>query len=180
MCLSVVTIVVVLCGWPRLKVFEMPMPQKAISVGTVLGIYILLICSSCSFYLLILRKRGNLRNNKVGNNISTMEVKESDSEMMTDQFGNVWIGDSHTNDAYNQDDQRQHSSIEEVLVFAVLINNSILINRQLHNYHLACSRFENFCYSNPFSSPNQTTTVSTGSKLWYMNEGRTKGITFSI
>jgi hypothetical protein len=113
-CLLVVTIVGVLCGWPRLKVFEMPMPQKAISVGTLLGIYILLICSSCFFYLLILRKRGN---NKVGNNISAMEVKYSDSEMMTDQFGNVWIGDSHTNDAFNQDEQRQHSPIEEVLFF---------------------------------------------------------------
>jgi len=123
-CLLVVTIVAVLCGWPRLKVFEMPMPQKAISVGTLLGIYILLIGSSCFFYLLILRKRGSLRNNKVGNNISAMEVKDSDSEMMTD-FGNVFIGDSQTNDADNQDDQRQHSSIEEVFIFSVLNKNSI-------------------------------------------------------
>ena len=74
-CLLIVIIICMLCGWPREQVFEMPMPQKAISVGTLLGIYILLVCSSCSFYLLILRKRGSLRNNKVGNNISEMEVK---------------------------------------------------------------------------------------------------------
>jgi ABC-type transport system involved in multi-copper enzyme maturation permease subunit len=108
-CLLIVLSVSMLCGWPRLKSFEMPMPQRAITVGTLLGIYILLVCSSCSFYLLILRKRGRLRNNKVGNNISDMEVQDSYFEIMANQFGNVLIPDSQTIDAYNQDDRRQHS-----------------------------------------------------------------------
>jgi hypothetical protein len=109
-CLLIVLIVSILCGWPRLKTFEMPMPQRAITVGTLLGIYILLVCSSCSFYLLILRKRGRLRNNKVVNNISDIEVQHSYFEVMANQFGRVLTPDSQTIDVNNQNNQGQHSS----------------------------------------------------------------------
>ena len=87
-----------LCGWPRLKVFEMLMPQKAISAGASFGIHILLICFSCFFYLLILRKRGRLRNNKVGINISEVKATDSAFKMTNNQFGNVWIGEPQNND----------------------------------------------------------------------------------
>ncbi len=113
-CLLVVLTVSMLCGWPRLKIFEMPMPQKAITGGTLLGIYILLVCSSCSFYLLILRKRGSLRNNKVGSNISAMEVQDSYFEIMANQFGRVLVSDSQTIDVNNLDTQEQHSSSVKV------------------------------------------------------------------
>jgi hypothetical protein len=115
-CWLIVIFVCVLCGWPGLKLFEMPMPQRAIAVGTLLGIYILLLCVSCSFYLLIMRKRGSLRNNKVSSNTIEMKVHVSDVNMMTDQFGNVWTGDSQINDTHNQNDQMQLSSAEEVIV----------------------------------------------------------------
>jgi hypothetical protein len=36
----------------------------------------LLICLSCFFYLLILRKRGKLRNNKILNNVEVVKVKK--------------------------------------------------------------------------------------------------------
>jgi hypothetical protein len=112
-CLLLVIIVCMLCGWPKLKVFEMPMPQKAISAGTLFGIHILLICFSCFFYLLILRKRGILRNNKVGINIS--EVKATDSAFeITNQFGNVWIGEPQNNVTADQYHQRQHTINKEV------------------------------------------------------------------
>jgi hypothetical protein len=94
-----------LCGWPRLKIFEMPMPQRAISAVTLFGIYILLICVSCSFYVLILRKRGQLRNNKVKSNISGEKIKSSEHEMMTNQLGNVLIQGSHTADVFQLDNQ---------------------------------------------------------------------------
>ncbi len=105
-----------LCGWPRTKMFEMPMPQKAITVGTLFGIYILLICLSCPFYLMILRKRGKLRNNKVhvGDKIPVVKVKDSDIETITNQFGDIWIGDSLANDALRQNEQRLPSIIKEV------------------------------------------------------------------
>jgi len=104
-CLSTVIIICMLCGWPRLKIFEMPMPQKAISAVTLFGIYILLICFSCSFYVLILRKRGQLRNNKVKSNISGEKIKSSEHEMMTNQLGNVLIQGSHTADVFQLDNQ---------------------------------------------------------------------------
>jgi amino acid transporter len=107
-CWLILIIVIVLCGWPRLKIFEMPMPQKAMSAGTLLGLYILLICISCFFYLLILRKRGKLRNNKVGPDNSKIKVKSSDCKIITNQFGDVLVGDSQTND------QGQQSLNEEV------------------------------------------------------------------
>jgi hypothetical protein len=110
-CLLLVIIVCMLCGWPRLKVFEMPMPQKAFSAGTLFGIYILLIFFSCFFYLLILRKRGRLRNNKIGINISEVKDKGSDIEMTTSQFENVWIGDTQNIDTFHQENQRQDSMI---------------------------------------------------------------------
>jgi hypothetical protein len=111
LCLLTIVIVCMLCGWPRVMVFEMPMPQKAIAVGTLFGILILLICFSCSFYLLILRKRGRLRNNKIGINISEVKDKGSDIEMTTSQFGNVWIGDPHKTDTFHQENHRQDSMI---------------------------------------------------------------------
>jgi hypothetical protein len=107
-CSLVLFVVCMLCGWPRLKLIEMPMPQKAISLGTFFGIYILLIGLSCSFYLTILKKKGRLKSNKVGNNISEVNVINSCLEMTTNPFGNVRIGDSHTNGTFQQDDQRQH------------------------------------------------------------------------
>ncbi len=62
----------------------------------------LLICLSCFSYLLILRKRGKLRKNKILNSI---EVKAADSafeNMTTNQFGNVWIGELQDNDITHQ------------------------------------------------------------------------------
>jgi hypothetical protein len=103
-CCLLVLVVSMLCGWPRLKIFEMPMPQKAISVGTLLGIYILLICCSCSFYLFILRKRGRMRNNKVQNHILGIKVNDFDIEMTA----------SPNNDVYCGVDQRQHSIFNKV------------------------------------------------------------------
>jgi hypothetical protein len=111
LCLLTIVIVCMLCGWPRVMVFEMPMPQKAFSAGTLFGIYILLIYFSCFFYLLILRKRGRLRNNKIGINMSEVKDKGSDIEMTTSQFGNVWIGDQQNTDTFHQENQRQDSMI---------------------------------------------------------------------
>jgi len=120
-CFLIILIVAILCGWPRTKMVEMPMPQKAISSGSLIGIYILLICLSCPFYLLILRKRGKLRNNKVGVTIPEVKVKDSNLEVMSNQFGDVWIGDSTTNDALHHNEQRLHSITEQVHFFKHLI-----------------------------------------------------------
>ena len=90
----------------------MPMAQKAAAGGTLLAIYVLLLCLSCFFYLLILKKKGRLKNNKVGNVISEEEVTNSEFGMAVNQFGDIWMGDSHTND-----EQRQHSTIVEVCIF---------------------------------------------------------------
>jgi hypothetical protein len=111
----IITFVCWVCGWPTVKVFEMPMPQKAISIGALLGTYISLICFSCFFYLLILRKRGSLGNNKVENNITDMKVNISDIETTANHFWNAWIGDSHTNNGLHQDDNRTDSIMEEVI-----------------------------------------------------------------
>jgi hypothetical protein len=100
---SIVVVVCMLCGWPQQKIFEMPMPQRAISAGAFFGSCILLIFFSCPFNLLILRKRGRLRNNKVGIDISALNVQESAIEMaMTNHFGNVRIGDLDPDHAYRQ------------------------------------------------------------------------------
>jgi hypothetical protein len=120
-CWSILIAVGMLCGWPRIKVFEMGMPQRAITFGTLLGIFTLLIGFSCSFYVLILRKRGRLRNNKVENGNPKEEIEQSVSDRRSNQFGNVWIGDSPTNDdGLHQGGQRQVSVNEEVQLF----NNS--------------------------------------------------------
>ncbi len=77
-----------------MQIFEMPMPQRAISAGTLLGSYILLICFSFPFNLLILRKRGRLRNNKVGSHSSEITVQDSAIEMTTSKhFQNGRTGD---------------------------------------------------------------------------------------
>ena len=101
-----------LCGWPRVMVFKMPMLQKAIAAGTLFGILILLICCSCSFYLLILRKRGRLRNNKIGINILEVKDKDSDLESSNNQFGNVCTGDPKNIDTLHQENQGQQLMIK--------------------------------------------------------------------
>ncbi len=111
-CWLILVGVVSSCGWPRIKLFEMPMPQKAAAGGTLLAIYVLLLCLSCFFYLLILKKKGRLKSNKVGNAISEEEVTNSEFGMAVNQFGDIWMGDSQTND-----EQRQHSTIGEVYIF---------------------------------------------------------------
>jgi hypothetical protein len=108
-CSSIIVVVCWLCGWPRIKIFEMPMPQKAISVLTSFGIFLLLISFSCPFYLFILRKRGKLRNNKVGNIIPEVKVKDSDLEMRTLHVGDVNIGNPQSNDAFPQEEPRMPS-----------------------------------------------------------------------
>jgi hypothetical protein len=78
------------------------------------GIHILLICFSCFFYLLILRKRGRLRNNKVGVNIPEVKATDSAFKMTNNQFGNIWIGEPQSNDTADQYHQRQHPINKEV------------------------------------------------------------------
>jgi hypothetical protein len=52
-----------------------------------------------------------LKDNRVGNVISKEDASNSAFEMAANQFGNVWTGgDSQAND----DDQIQHSTLEEV------------------------------------------------------------------
>jgi hypothetical protein len=90
-CYSSLIAVAISCGWPKLKFFEMERLQKLIASATLLGTFILLISLSCFFYLLILKKRGRLKNNKVGNAILREENPNSDCEMAANQFGNVFV-----------------------------------------------------------------------------------------
>jgi len=105
-CWSTLIVVFTYCGWPKLKLSEMERPQKAFASGTLLGIFISL---SCFLYLLILKKRGMLKNNRVGNIISKEDASNSAFEMAANQLGNVWTGNSQA-----IDDQIQHSTLEEV------------------------------------------------------------------
>jgi hypothetical protein len=64
-CLFFITTVALLHGWPRIKVYEMPLPDRAICAGAVNGTFFVLICISCSFYLLIIRAKKKFEKNKV-------------------------------------------------------------------------------------------------------------------
>ena len=49
-------------GWPKVKVFEMPLHAQAICAGLVFGILFVFIFISCVFYLLIMKERGTFKN----------------------------------------------------------------------------------------------------------------------
>ncbi len=84
LCFGLNLFVCVLCGWPNQKIFEMPFPQTAICVTSLLGTLSLLNGLSCFFYALILRERGRFGNNKVTN--------LEDPSSMDD----IWMGENRS------------------------------------------------------------------------------------
>ena len=81
--------VLIACGWPKYKVFEMGRRDAAPCLFSLLGSYLFLISISCGFYSLTLRQRGKMGNNKThpenesvqGNNAIKLETESNVSKV---------------------------------------------------------------------------------------------------
>ena len=65
LCISSVLGTLMSFGWPAIKAVDMETRSRAICVSIIVGNFILLLGSSCIFYIAILRKRGKLGKNKI-------------------------------------------------------------------------------------------------------------------
>ena len=72
---------VMYCGWPYKRRNEMSSKEKAICTSSILTIYLSLVGSSCIFYVMILRKRGKLGINHVGNIEESSNINIDENEV---------------------------------------------------------------------------------------------------
>lgn len=76
-------------GWPKIKVFDMPLEAKIIGLSLILGNLIFLLGTSCIFYIMILGKRGKFCINKVSP--IEQEVSENSEASINCELENLEI-----------------------------------------------------------------------------------------
>ena len=89
------------CGWPKMKLYEMPPLKQALANAMLLSSYLILIGISCFFYILIIRERVTFSFNSIvpsdSSNLKKIPYlgkKQSKISTIDDEsyFGGVWMG----------------------------------------------------------------------------------------